>query len=85
MMGADICFWEELAIKLEALFRKALSNGMKRIVLADPGRQPFLDLAERCKDFARVDLREWYVRDPDDYDGYILDLKPRRKSTTRAK
>jgi predicted nicotinamide N-methyase len=78
MIGADICFWEELAIKLECLFKKALKHGMKRILLADPGRQPFLDLAERCQAFARVELREWYVRDPEYYDGYILDLKPKR-------
>ncbi len=78
LMGADICFWDELAVKLEALFKKALNNGMKRIVLADPGRQPFLDLAEKCDAFAKVELSQWYVCDPEYYDGYILDLKPKR-------
>jgi len=77
MIGADICFWDDLAVKLEKLFKRALGAGVKRILLADPGRQPFLDLAERCQNFAKVDLREWYVCDPEYFDGYVLDLKPK--------
>ncbi len=77
LVGADICFWNDLAILLENLFKKALEHGVERILLVDPGRQPFLDLADRCKAFAEVHFSEWYVCDPDYYDGYVLDLRPK--------
>lgn len=47
--GADICFWDELTPVLFNLIRRALGQGVKRIIIADPGRSPFYDLAERCQ------------------------------------
>ncbi|WP_144391492.1 class I SAM-dependent methyltransferase [Pleionea sediminis] len=78
IMGGDICFWDELAQMLEKMIRRALKSGVKRIVLADPGRSPFLELAERCTEFAKASLTEWYVCDPDYYEGFILDIKPKK-------
>ncbi|MEE4246221.1 MAG: methyltransferase domain-containing protein [Kangiellaceae bacterium] len=77
LLGADICFWEELTPMIGKMIRRAFKSGKKRVIVADPGRQPFLDLAEYCKPFAKVDMSEWYVCDPEYYDGYILDLQPR--------
>ncbi|NVJ50002.1 MAG: methyltransferase domain-containing protein [Gammaproteobacteria bacterium] len=86
IIGADICFWDDLAVMLEKMVKRALNAGVKRIVLADPGRQPFLDLAERVSGFAKVSLREWYVCDPEYYDGYILDIRPAKaKAKAKAK
>ncbi|NVJ58865.1 MAG: methyltransferase domain-containing protein [Gammaproteobacteria bacterium] len=83
IIGADICFWDDLAEMLEKMFQRAFKAGVKRIILADPGRQPFLDLAEKCNAFAKVDLREWYVCDPEYYDGYILDIKPGKATSSK--
>ncbi len=47
--GADICFWDELTPVLFNLIRRALGQGVRRVIIADPGRSPFYDLAERCK------------------------------------
>jgi predicted nicotinamide N-methyase len=41
MIGADICFWDDMVSPLERLIQNALSAGVRLILLADPGRQPF--------------------------------------------
>jgi len=41
MIGADICFWEDMVSPLESLIQNALVAGVQLILLADPGRQPF--------------------------------------------
>ncbi|EKF73059.1 hypothetical protein A11A3_15672 [Alcanivorax hongdengensis A-11-3] len=47
--GADICFWDELTPVLYNLIRRALRSGVKQVIIADPGRSPFYELAERCQ------------------------------------
>ncbi|MFN3713307.1 MAG: class I SAM-dependent methyltransferase [Alcanivoracaceae bacterium] len=49
LAGADICFWDELTPVLFRLIRRALNAGVERILIADPGRDPFYQLAERCQ------------------------------------
>lgn len=48
VVGGDICFWDALTNKLDHLCRKA-RKARTRVVISDPGRQPFYDLAERCE------------------------------------
>jgi len=48
ILGADICFWDELAEDLFRLIRRAKRAGAGRVILADPGRPPFAHLADRC-------------------------------------
>ncbi len=48
LIGADICFWDELTDELYGLVKKAISAGVKKIVIADPERSPFFDLSFRC-------------------------------------
>jgi predicted nicotinamide N-methyase len=48
MMGTDICFWDELTAPLFNLIQLAVNAGTEQILIADPGRPPFWDLAERC-------------------------------------
>lgn len=50
LTGADICFWDELTPVLFNMVRRALKAGVKRIVIADPGRSPFYSLAEECEE-----------------------------------
>lgn len=49
ILGADICFWPELGTQLRRLIDRALSAGVTRILLADPGRPGFFRLADACK------------------------------------
>ncbi len=60
LVGADICFWEDLTEELFGMIERAVKAGVPRILIADPGRGPFDDLAELCRrDFkARVTRRE---------------------------
>ena len=48
LMGTDICFWDEMTSPLFDLIALARSAGTEQILIADPGRPPFWDLAERC-------------------------------------
>ncbi|MCA9783085.1 MAG: methyltransferase [Candidatus Cloacimonetes bacterium] len=49
LAGADICFWPELVTPLFELIRRALDLGVPRILISDPGREPFETLAARCR------------------------------------
>lgn len=53
MIGADICFWEEMVQPLFKLLKRARKAGVVRSIVADPGRPPFWSLAERAE--ARLD------------------------------
>lgn len=48
ILGADVCFWDDMARQLYNLIRRARRAGVARVIIADPGRPPFDALAERC-------------------------------------
>jgi len=72
VLGGDICFWDELIDPLYTLIKKSLKNGVKTIVIADPGRSPFLKLAKKCKKKFNSELREVVLKDPVKEEGYLL-------------
>jgi len=41
MIGADICFWDDMVSPLEHLIGRALDMGVKLVLIADPGRSSF--------------------------------------------
>jgi len=49
LLGADICFWDELTPILFNLIRRAQKAGVKRVIIGDPSRSPFTALAARCE------------------------------------
>jgi predicted nicotinamide N-methyase len=75
ILGGDICFWNELIEPLYKLIRKALKNGVGTIIIADPGRSPFLKLAKQCKKKFNAELLEVDLEDPIEEDGYLLIIK----------
>lgn len=79
LIGSDICFWDELVEPLDDLVRRAFAAGSKRVVIADPGRSPFHELAERLHAHAKVKVVDWYTQEPEVIEGEILDVRPRRK------
>lgn len=62
--GADICFWDELTPVLYNLIRRALGRGVRRIIIADPGRSPFYQLAEKCQQKFKARVVERRTRTP---------------------
>lgn len=74
VVGGDICFWDELTKKLFKLSRRA-NKAKTRVVLCDPGRQPFYDLVNRCQEeFDVVEYLHHKVKKPKKCEGFILDI-----------
>ncbi|MEE4360595.1 MAG: class I SAM-dependent methyltransferase [Pseudomonadales bacterium] len=48
ILGADICFWDDMARQLYNLIRRARKAGVGQVIIADPCRPPFNALADRC-------------------------------------
>lgn len=72
VLGGDICFWDELVDPLYAMIKKAVKAKVGKIIIADPGRSPFLELAKRCeKDFGG-ELLDWDIRKPRKVTGNLL-------------
>jgi len=72
ILGGDICFWPEMARELKALVVRALLQGVKRIILADPGRPPFLELAEYCQEYFNARLVKWRLKTAGKSTGVLL-------------
>lgn len=72
LIAADICFWDELANTVYNLVNRAVSAGVKHILIADPERSPFLEMAERCIDRHGADLVEWRTRGSIEARGAVL-------------
>ncbi|MCW8858019.1 MAG: methyltransferase [Kangiella sp.] len=74
VFGTDICFWDDLSRIHYNLINRAKQAGVKNLLLADPGRQPFFDLAEKALARHDGDLHQWYCNEPEYFDGFILHL-----------
>lgn len=46
MIGSDICFWDDMVDIVKTLILRALKHGVKKIIIADPGRQTFERMGE---------------------------------------
>lgn len=69
--GADICFWDELTEEWFALLKRAAKAGVKQLVLADPGREPFFQLMKKCEKRWPSEMLEWYSLEPSRFEGFI--------------
>lgn len=72
IVGGDICFWPELTDEWFALLRRAESAGVKKLVLADPGRKPFLKLVDKCYEKWESEMLTWYCLEPKRFTGSLL-------------
>ena len=75
IIGSDICFWDNLIKPLRNLIARALRGGTKRIVIADPGRPTFYELADLCAKRWDVTLKEWYSVEPSRTSGEVLEVR----------
>ena len=77
LIGSDICFWDSMVKPLFKVVERAMSGGVKRVVLADPGRPTFYELADLCAKRAwRTELTEWYATEPSRTTGEVLEVRP---------
>ncbi|MFH1057883.1 MAG: methyltransferase domain-containing protein [Pseudomonadota bacterium] len=72
LIGADICFWDEMPANLLMLIERALACGVLRIIIADPGRSSFGDLAAICQADYGANLFTLSVRKPHIITGRLL-------------
>ncbi|AJQ92609.1 class I SAM-dependent methyltransferase [Gynuella sunshinyii] len=70
--GADICFWESLRDEWWKFINRAAKAGVKQVILADPGRSPFLELVEKCEKKFNTDYYHWYATEPKHFDGFLM-------------
>jgi predicted nicotinamide N-methyase len=77
LIGADICFWDELAGPVGNLVNRALRAGVGKILIADPERSPFLAMAERCLERHGGELLPWRTRGSVEARGTILCIENR--------
>jgi len=79
LLGSDISFWDSLHSPLKRLFERAIKAGVQRILLADPGRSPFMEL---CDYFVKKGIGEkldWTTQKPRPISGYILKIDSEEK------
>ncbi len=72
IIGADICFWDELAEEVYQLIERALAAGVSRVILTDPQRPPFTEMAERCVEEHYAELLPIATDDPRRFTGSVL-------------
>lgn len=72
IVGGDICFWDELTDEWFAMLKRAASAGVKKLVLADPGRSPFLKLIDKCFDRWECEMLMWNSLEPKRFTGSLL-------------
>ncbi len=72
LIGADICFWDEMADTLFKLINRAVKAGVKKIIISDPERAPFFTLAEHCTEKFYAELESCSVSQPRRASGCLL-------------
>ena len=72
LIGSDICFWESMADMLFKLIRRARQAGVEQVLITDPGRPPFWDLVERCRETWGADYFTHSIQSPIETTKHIL-------------
>lgn len=72
IVGADICFWDELVDPLYQVIRQGIQAGVSEIFVADPDRPPFDDLCARFETACNADVLYWETNTPYSTSGRIL-------------
>ncbi|MFV8816236.1 class I SAM-dependent methyltransferase [Haliea sp. E17] len=75
MIAADVCFWDELVNPVTNLVNRAVKAGVKQILIADPERPPFFEIAERCAQKHCAEVVEWRTRGSVEASGAIMVLE----------
>jgi len=74
LIASDICFWDEMTQPLVNLVGRCYQAGVDRVVMTDPGRQPFRDMAQQCVERYDALYENWSVPHPYNTSGLVLDI-----------
>lgn len=74
MIGADICFWDSLAHSLKRVIEHALKQGVRYVILADPGRSSFEKLGRHFVQKGKGELHDRCIQKPFPIQGQILSI-----------
>ena len=72
MIGADVCFWDELVDPVYKLIRRAVKADVQQVIIADPGRPPFHALSEKVVDKIGGEVKEWELDEEIKAEAYLL-------------
>ncbi len=72
LIAADICFWDELVKPVSNMVNRAVKAVVKHILIADPERSPFFEVAEKCADKHYAEVVEWSTRGSIEASGAIM-------------
>lgn len=75
LIGADICFWEDLVDPVFNLVNRAVKAGVKHIIIADPARPTFLEMARRCEQRHCAETVAWKIDKPVKARGALMILE----------
>lgn len=75
LIGADICFWDNMVDPLKRLIRRALRAGVRLMLIADPGRSTFDEIADYFVEKQRGEILEWATRSPRRIQGKIFKIE----------
>lgn len=75
IVGADICFWDELVDPLCDMITHGMQAGVSEILIADPDRPPFDDLCARVETMCSADVLYWETATPFSTSGRILRVR----------
>lgn len=79
LIGADICFWDAMVDPLKRLISRALAEGVGTVVIADPGRSSFYDLANHFTEVNQGEVLSWTAENPGPVRGKILRVSSHKK------
>lgn len=74
VIGSDICFWDDMTKALYNMISRAYKAGVKRVVVTDPGREPFREMAMKCHEKYEAIYDNWSVPHPLNFSGLVLDI-----------
>jgi predicted nicotinamide N-methyase len=74
VIGADICFWDQMVNPLKRFIRRALRAGVRLIIIADPGRSPFEQISNYFVKQGQGEVLDWDVQRPRDIQGRLLKI-----------
>ena len=72
LIAADICFWDELVDPVYRMVNRAVNAGVKHILIADPERPTFHEMAARCVERHCAEVIDWNTRSPIKATGAIM-------------
>ena len=75
IIGADICFWDNMVHPLKRFIHKALRAGVQLILVADPDRSPFQQISRYFVKKRRGEVLDWSVQRPRNFQGRLLKIK----------